>query len=392
MGHLSSLTLAAAACLTVASTGVSAKAPALPPYASAYEPTSVDERGMWMEADEMERKLRDSPLVIRDEALNSYVRGVLCRTVGVDRCKGVRVYLVEAPAFNASMSPNGAMTVWSGLLLRARNEAELASVLGHEFGHFELRHSLAGFKQRRTASDIGAWVAVLGGIAGTDTRYLQLSLLGSMFRFNREQERAADLLGLKYLAQSTYPATAAAGVWRNIMAEADASKIGRKRKPKQRYSEGFFDTHPTDLKRAIYLAEAAAPFGAGGNPGGEPYRLALAKHLPHFLSAQIKLNDFGGTEYLLAQLAEQSGWTGDLLFAKGELYRLRGNPRDLVSAAQFYGEAIAQGNSLPDARRNLGLALLRSGQVTEGKTALQQYLQLAPDASDSKTISALISN
>src|SRR5687768_9750365 len=73
----------------------------LPPYTPAYEPRSVDERGVWMEADERERMLRDSPLRIRDENLERYIREVLCREVGADRCTNVRVYVIEIPAFNA---------------------------------------------------------------------------------------------------------------------------------------------------------------------------------------------------------------------------------------------------------------------------------------------------
>lgn len=346
---------------------------------------------MWMEADEIERKLRDSPLVIRDEDLNSYVRQVLCRTVGSDRCNGVRIYILEVPAFNATMYPNGAMTVWSGLLLRVRNEAELGAVLGHEFGHFELRHTLAAFKQRRSASDVMAWAAVLGGLTNTNTSLLQLSLLGSMFRFSRDQERQADMQGLNYLAASPYPAKSAADVWQSAMAEADATAVGRKRKPQQHYSAGFFDSHPTDLKRADYLGEAARKLTDPGDPGAAGHRSAIAKQLPRFLAAQIKLNDFGGTEYLLNQLAAIGGWTGELLFSRAELYRLRGNPRDLVSAAGFYNSAITAGYGGADARRNLGLALLRSGQAAPGKDALKEYLRLDPDASDAKAISALIS-
>ena len=56
---------------------------ALPPYTPAYQPRTVDERGLWMEADEDERALRDSPLVIKDEQLNAYV----ARTVP-DRRRG----------------------------------------------------------------------------------------------------------------------------------------------------------------------------------------------------------------------------------------------------------------------------------------------------------------
>ena len=369
------------------------QATSVPPYTPAYQPQSIDERGMWMEADEDERRLRDSPLVIRDEALNAYVRRVLCTAVGDDRCKSVRIYIVEVPAFNASMAPNGTMRVWSGLLLRTQNEAELGAVLGHEFAHYELRHTVSAFKRARTASDIVSWAAVLGGLAGVDTSLLQWSVIGSFYSFNREQEEQADLLGLKYLGTSQYSASAASDLWQHIMAEHDATRAGRKRKPKQRYSAGFFDTHPTALNRATYLKEAALKAGDSSTDlAAAGHRTAMEKYLPQFLAAQIKLNDFGGTEFLLSQLASSNGWTGDLLYARGELYRTRGNPRDLVSAAQFYGDAIKAGYTAPDARRGLGLSMLRSGQITDGKAALNEYLRLKPDASDAKAISALVAN
>ena len=57
-----------------------------PTYAGAYEPQGVDERGLWMQLDEHERGFRDSPLVVHDELLTRYIKGVLCKTVGDDRC------------------------------------------------------------------------------------------------------------------------------------------------------------------------------------------------------------------------------------------------------------------------------------------------------------------
>jgi Zn-dependent protease with chaperone function len=386
-----------AAFLLSAAIVLSAAAPkatstALPTYTPAYEPRTVDERGLWAQADEDERQVRDSPLLIRDEALNSYVRHVLCTTVGDDRCKTARIYVLEVPAVNAFMAPNGMMVVWSGLLLRASSEAELGTVLGHEFAHFELRHGLTAFKRKRTTSDILAWASVLGGLAGVDTSLSQLSLIGSYYRFNRDQEQEADLLGLKYLGSSPYPSASAPLLWEHMMAETDATEIGRKRRPRQHYASGFFASHPTDLKRAVYLLAEAKKIGDAGDPRVAGHRQGVGKYLPLFLADQIKLNDFGGTEYILGQLAGVNGWTGDLLFARGELYRMRGNPRDLVSAASFYGDAIKAGYAAPEARRNLGLALLRGGQVTDGKAALGDYLRLKPDASDSKAIAALLSD
>src|SRR3546814_8668521 len=105
--------------------------------------------GLWRQEDEEERALANLPSLIRDEAINSYVKNVLGAAVGTDRCGAARIYILRIPIFNARMSPDGTMRVFSGLLLRVRNEAELAAVLGHEFGHFEQRHSLARFKAQQ---------------------------------------------------------------------------------------------------------------------------------------------------------------------------------------------------------------------------------------------------
>ncbi|MFS0850903.1 M48 family metalloprotease [Novosphingobium panipatense] len=389
-----SLALLASALIACAGSAAHAVDPtlALPTYTAAYEPTNVDERGLWMQADEAERRMRDSPLRIRDGNLEKYLLGVLCREVGQERCAGVRLYAMEDPQFNASMMPNGAMFVQSGFLLRVRNEGELAAVLGHEFAHFELRHGLNGFKNRRTGTDVMAWVTVLGGISNTPTGSTQLSLVGSIFRFNRDQETAADLLGLKYIAQSGYPAHSASEIWKSLMAEQEATARGRKLKAKQHFTAGFFDTHPTPLSRAVYLAQEADKLPAGGDPRKQELQDALAPYLPRFLAAQNKLNDFGGTDYILSNLAARSGWTSDLLFARGELYRARANPRDLQLASQFYREAKAAGYAAPDLDRNLGLALIRNGQVEEGRAALSAYLMAAPEASDAAIIHTLMAN
>ncbi|MDF2637951.1 MAG: peptidase [Novosphingobium lindaniclasticum] len=389
-----SLALIVSALVALAGTTAHAVDPslALPPFSPAYEPTNVDERGLWMQADEIERRLRDSHLRIRDGNLEQYLLGVLCREVGQERCAGVRLYAIEDPQFNASMMPNGAMQVQSGLLLRVRNEGELAAVLGHEFAHFELRHGLNGFKNRRAGSDVMAWISVLGGITNTPTGSTQLSIAGSIFKFNRDQETAADMLGLRYTAQSGYPAHSASEIWQSLMAEQEATARGRKLKANQHFTAGFFDTHPTSLSRSVYLAEAADKMPAGGDPRTQELQAALAPYLPRFLSAQNKLNDFGGTDYILSNLAARGGWTPDLLFARGELYRARANPRDLQLASQFYRDAKTAGYTGAELDRNLGLALIRNGQVDEGRAALSAYLTEAPDASDAAIIHTLMAN
>ena len=365
-------------------------------YSGAYQPQGVDEIGLWREGDESERVLANSPLVIRDEALNAYVREVLCKTIGSDRCKAVRTYIVRVPLFNASMTPNGTMTIFTGLLLRARSEAELASVLGHEFGHFEQRHTLQQFKAARTGTDLLSWAAVLASMSNTQAavqsfQNTRLSVYGGLARFGRDQERQADLLGLGYLNGGTLRPQAASRVWRNLILEAESSAAARGLRKPDFNRNSFFASHPANGERAEYLYALAAPDGEGREDGVERYAAALAPWLPAFLDDQIALNDFGASEYIINRLAE-SGWTADLWRARGDLFRARGNPRDLMNAADFYGKAVALNAASPSAYRGLGLSLIKTGRASEGRAALQRYLELKPDASDAAMIGMTISS
>ena len=390
------LPLAAAAALAAAPAAAAPRAvvaPPPPPYAGAYQPQGTDEIGMWRDADEDERRLANSPLVLRDEALNGYVRQTLCSAVGADRCKAARIYILRTPVFNATMSPNGTMRVFTGLLLRMRSEAELAAVLGHEFGHFERRHSLAAFKAQRSGSDMLSWASVLTAMSGSyqaqsSFNSVQMSIYGGLYRYQRDNEREADLLGLGYLNASTLRPQAAAQVWRNVMAEAAASATARGLKKPRFDAIAFTASHPPDAERAAYLGELAAPDAAARDDGAARYRQAMARWMPLFLDDQIKLNDFGASEHIITTLSAD-GWTAPLWLARGDLYRARGNPRDLVAAGEFYANAAALDPALAEAQRGLGLALLKTARPAEGRAALGRYLALRPDAPDAAMINML---
>ena len=391
--RIARLIATASTLVSPAAVGQSKVAPLPPPYVGAYQPKGVDEIGLWREFDEEERVLANSPTVIRDEALNKYVKTVLCAAVGDDRCQSVRLYILRMPMFNASMAPNGTMRVYSGLLLRVRNEAELAMVLGHEFGHFEQRHTLNDWKARRSSTDLLSWAAVLAAWGNSYQSHsnfdgLQLSIYGRLSRFSRDQEREADLLGLGYLNRSKLRPQAASAIWQNLMGEQEASALAKGIKKPNFNRVAFFASHPPDGERAATLAALADPVGVEREDGAVRYAAALAPWLPTFLDDQIKLNDFGASDHIISALAE-SGWTAPLLLARGDLYRARGNPRDLVLAAEFYEKATQIDASLPEAHRGLGLSLIKTGRRTEGQTALRRYLDLKPSASDAGMIRML---
>ena len=97
---------------------------------------------MWFLADRVEETLKNNhPLVIKDKIANDYVKGVFCK-IEPDYCNKIRIYIVRIPQFNAGMFPNGMMLIHSSALLMLENEAQLASLMGHEFGHFFHRHGI----------------------------------------------------------------------------------------------------------------------------------------------------------------------------------------------------------------------------------------------------------
>jgi Zn-dependent protease with chaperone function len=351
-----------------------------------YQPQDADERGLWMQMEEAERKLQTSNFVIRDPALNAYITQVFCRTVGTEQCADVRIYIVRTPLFNASMAPNGLMMVYSGLLLRMADEAQLAAILGHEYTHYKNQHSLKLFRDARTKSNAMAWMSVIpvANLAALGAMtVVQLGMVGSIYSFSRENETEADDGSLPLLAGAGYDPMAASRVWEQLRAEADATAAARKVKSRKDKTGGMFGTHPPTAERMTALAAKAKLQTVEGTPvlNRDQFRQAMAPFWTSFIDDQIKLNDFGATDFLIQNLATD-GWTSELLYARGELYRSRGTPEDLSQAIIYYRQATALADAPHESWRGLGLALLRAGVTEEGRVALKQYLLLEPDAGD----------
>jgi hypothetical protein len=188
---------------------------------------NTDEAGLWMIFEQAERDIRRSPLLIKDPALNACARRRL-QDRG-PRCGEIRIYILDIPMFNASMAPNGMMHVWSGLLLRAENEAQLAFVLGHELKHYTAKHSLERWRSLRDTANALAFFSLIAAGAGVGFvgTLAQLAALGSLFSYNRDQEREADAGGLEALSASGYDVRAGAAIWAALMEEQKANKDRR---------------------------------------------------------------------------------------------------------------------------------------------------------------------
>jgi len=361
---------------------------------------NTDEGGLWSTSDKTEAKAKQSSERNRDPALNAYVQGLACKLAS-EYCDEIRVYVMDRPFFNASMAPNGYTEVWSGLLLRAQTEDELAFVLGHEISHFAENHSLEATRALKTRANTAMALSAVVGVvamgaavnsgsaqsandimrtAGSVNDLIYLSAIASLFSFSRENESEADRLGFARMAKAGYDPSACVEIWRNQIAETNASTYPKVRLAQARAS--IFASHPLSIDRVEALAslsKAAAPGKAGDR---KAYRAIIRPHLAAWLKDDLRRRDYGETLALIGRLETLGEDQGVLGFYRAEAYRQRRDPGDLELARKAYAEASNHADAPVAAWRNLGDLAAQAGDKTAAKAAYETYLVRAPDAQD----------
>lgn len=370
------------------------------------DPSSA-EAGMWGESDREEAHVRTSAELDKDPALTAYVRGVVCK-IAPDYCGELRVYVLDRPFLNATTAPNGYVEVWSGLMIRAQTEDELAYVLAHEVSHFARNHSIERYRMMKTTANVvlalqvgvtlGAAVAMSGAansgapnaadsidsISRTAQSLNDLIYLAGMARyygFSRENETEADALGYGRAVAAGYDRAAGAELWTDVVAETKASDFPTVRKSEARAS--VFNTHPITSERIAALASLGGAPGDGPDPSARRrYRAVIRSHLAPWLKDELRRRDFGETLHLIDRLAEEGEDLGVLEFYRGETHRLRRQDGDAVAAVTAYRAATTYSDAPPAAWRELGDALRKQGDRPGAAQALQAYLDHAPNAAD----------
>jgi hypothetical protein len=355
-----------------------------------YEPANADERALWQSLARLEEGIRASPQRLIAPELDAYIRGVTERLIGRP-APDLRIYVMRDASLNAAMLPSGMMIVNTGLLVRVRNEAQLAAVLAHEAGHYFRRHALDRYRDDRRNSSLASSAASALNSYGDSNRgwgLINQAILMSSFRFSRDLESEADAYGLMLMTRAGYSPRAALAIWEQFIDERRASAAVRHK----RYRDGTnseLSTHPPTQSRMNNLADTAnylaRKFGAESSQDHDEWAVVIRPYQAILLREQIYLNDPGASLYLLESRAK-GGWTGPLRFAEGEIYRLRDAKGDAVKAASAYSIATTLADAPPEAWRAHGYALLKGGHKTEAHESLSQFLAMNPDAPDAAMI------
>lgn len=157
--------------------------------------------------------------------------------------------LIDSKEVNAWCMPGGKVAVYTGLLPIAKDDAGLATVMGHEIAHAIAQHSSERASQAALAQAgsgiIGA--ATAGKSGATQDMISQAYGLGAqgfvLLPNSRKQELEADNLGLTFMAIAGYDPATAVTFWQRM---ANASRASQK--PPE-----FLSTHPADETRIAQI-------------------------------------------------------------------------------------------------------------------------------------------
>jgi beta-barrel assembly-enhancing protease len=221
-------------------------------------------------------------------------------------------------------------------------------------------------------------------------RLAELGTMLTLFRYSRQLEAESDALGVKLIADAGYSPISMSDTWDQLITELEWSAKERRKRVDRGYS--LFSTHPAPRERLKDLRLSAQEMTVTGRTydrGRERYLKAIAPIRQTMFDDQVRLNDPGASQYIVETLAKD-GWNGVLLFYRGEIHRLRNGQAYQQAAALSYAESVKYPDAPADAWRWHGVMLMKQGRAVEGRTALQRYLAMAPNAPDAPFVRQMI--
>ncbi|MEW9797197.1 M48 family metallopeptidase [Alteromonas sp. CYL-A6] len=140
------------------------------------------------------------------------------------------VVVFDDEQVNAFALPGGKIGVYTGLLNVAKNQHQLAAVIGHEVGHVIAEH---GNERMSQSTLINMGTQAVGqilaanevGQSGTIMAAIGLGVqVGVQLPFSRTHESEADLIGLKLMAQSGFDPRQSVDLWKNMEAASNGQR------------------------------------------------------------------------------------------------------------------------------------------------------------------------
>jgi beta-barrel assembly-enhancing protease len=347
----------------------------LPPHTGATLNLEEDEKEIWRQAEGGETQINRSGMIVESPEIETYL-GDVTRKLFPDLLLDCRVRVVRDSSMNAFALPNGAIYVHMGLLARMENEAQLATLLGHETTHVSNRHAV---KKRRELKNMSAVYAAitLGGYGGG------LFTMASITGYGRDQEREADFEAYRRMVAAGYEPSEAPQLF--VIIDRWVVETGAK-------DPYFFSSHPNLQERIEnFQGLVATDPNKGKGMDHKEIFLSMTKGIVlENTGLDLKAGRFenasqGVEKYLAIDPKDARGY-----YVRGEILRQRNTGNDIELAMGCYQKAIELNASYADPYRALGMIHFKSGQKTEARQHLERYLTLNPGGPDRAYIEGYI--
>ncbi len=257
---------------------------------SATVMSSLDEQKI---AYQIMRDVMSSDQVIDDAEINDYITqlGNKLAQSGPDKTQSFNFFVVRDNSINAFAMPGGVIGVHTGLMIAARNEGELAGVLGHEIGHVVQHHLARMLAQQKRDSIInmaGMALALLAarGNPQLSSAAMMTSSAGMMQKqldYTREHEREADRVGIQILENAGYDTNAMAGFF-EVLQKGTRFVDGS--------APSFLRTHPITTERIADVSARAGKNKFKMQAYSPEFDLIRAKILANLGSATQSISNF----------------------------------------------------------------------------------------------------
>ncbi len=354
--------LAATGCVTTA----------LPPATASGFRLEDDERSLWRQAEEAEEQFESGGVVYPDADLEAYLNDVARRLEPPEALAAIpfRIRVVRNPYLNAFTLPNGRIYLHTGMLARMENEAQLATLLGHEMTHATHRHAV---RERRNLKNKAALAVGLNSILpGVGS----LAGFSAVRGYSRELESEADDTAMRLLANAGYDVREAPKLFAHLKEQLSEEKQSE---------PFFFGTHPAlddrveNYRRLIELQYGHRP---AGMTNAQVFLQRTREVVHENAVLDLRAGRFVAAERGARKYAELDPSAASGPFLLGELSRQRGGETAAEAALTEYRRAVALDASYPEPYRAMGLILYKRGDKAGAREAFDKYLSLVPQAAD----------
>lgn len=201
-------------------------------------------------------------------AINQYVKCIAYAVATeVSPANNWEVVVFQDNTANAFALPGGKIGVHTGMLKVAKNQEQLAAVLGHEVGHVIAKHGNERVSQTLLAQ--GGLAALDGALKKSTTKSVLMAGLGLgaqfgvLMPFGRTQESEADQIGQDLMAQAGFDPRQSVELWKNM------ASSGGSQPPE------WLSTHPSHSSRIEHLqsrmSHAVGIYNRAQASGKKPY-------------------------------------------------------------------------------------------------------------------------